>query len=86
MTKIPSKPKTRVASDEPAPTKLGLLISLLSRPDGADLGTLMTATGWQAHSVRGAIAGAVRKKGYEVLSEKLDNKRIWRISRQESAE
>lgn len=71
------------AAAAPAPvpkTKLDILIALLSRPEGADLQTLMEATGWQAHSVRGAIAGGIRKKvGQAVLSEKTETGRIYRI-------
>ena len=43
-------------------TKLDLIISLLSRADGASLGELTEATGWQTHSVRGAIAGSLKEK------------------------
>lgn len=60
--------------------KLGALIGLLRRPDGATLAELMAATGWQAHSVRGAIAGAVKKKhGLTVTSEKTETGRTYRI-------
>ena len=36
----------------------------------ATLPELQSATGWQIHSVRGAMAGALRKKGYSITSEK----------------
>ena len=40
----------------------------------------MAATGWQAHSVRGAISGSIKKAlGLEVLSEKTDAGRVYRI-------
>jgi hypothetical protein len=51
-------------------SKLDRLIALVSAPGGASLADLMAATGWQAHSVRGALAGALRKRGHEVASEK----------------
>jgi hypothetical protein len=60
--------------------KLGAVIALLRRDQGASLDDLMQATGWQAHSVRGAIAGAIKvKRGLTVLSEKTDAGRVYRI-------
>jgi hypothetical protein len=48
-------------------------LNLLSRPGGASIEELQQATGWQEHSVRGFLAGTVRKKlGLALLSEKLD--------------
>ena len=43
--------------------------------------TMIEATGWQAHSIRGAMAGALKKKGHSVTSEKAGDKRVWRITR-----
>jgi hypothetical protein len=40
----------------------------------------MSATGWQKHSVRGALAGAVRKRGYVVESAVSDGSRRYRIA------
>jgi hypothetical protein len=66
--------------------KLGALILLLRRPEGAQIAELMTATGWQAHSVRGAISGALKKKlGLTVVSEKTEGGRIYRIAAKVSA-
>ena len=60
--------------------KTGLLVDLLSRPGGADIATMMAATGWQAHSVRGALSGAIKKKlGLIVISEKIDGGRVYRL-------
>ena len=51
--------------------KLGLLVGLLEREAGASLEDMTQATGWQAHSVRGAMSGALKKKlGLTLLSEK----------------
>ena len=68
-------PKT--TSDDP--TKLEKIVDLLRRKDGACLEELCTATGWQSHSVRGAIAGALKKKGHLITSEKIDSVRRYRI-------
>lgn len=61
-------------------SKIDLLINRLRRPSGATLAELTKATGWQPHSVRGAMAGALRKKGFTVVSEKTDDVRRYRIA------
>lgn len=40
----------------------------------------MKASGWQAHSVRGFLAGTLKKKGKSVSSEKTDKRRVYRIT------
>lgn len=71
----------------PAPSgKLGLLVHLLLRPDGARLGEMTAATGWQAHSVRGALSGSIKKKlGYTLASEAADGGRVYRIVTEQQA-
>lgn len=60
--------------------KIAIVLSLLRRPIGATIADLMSATGWQAHSVRGAMSGAVKKKlGIAIESEKVDGARIYRV-------
>ncbi len=55
-------------------TKQALLIDLLRRKGGATIEKIVEATGWQAHSVRGAISGTLKKKlGLAVTSEKPDD-------------
>lgn len=51
-------------------TKKLLIVALLKRAGGATLPEIMVAAGWQAHSVRGFIAGAVKKAGFTVESTK----------------
>lgn len=66
--------------------KLGDIVQLMRREEGARLDEMMALTGWQAHSVRGAIAGAVKKKlGLAVSSEKSDAGRVYRIVSPQSA-
>lgn len=81
--------KTKKNDEQPeatkVPSKLDQLVTLLSQPGGVDLATMMIATGWQAHSVRGALAGSLRKKGHHITSEKVDGLRTWRIEEQAAA-
>ena len=54
---------------------------MLRQKDGATINAMMTATGWQAHSVRGAISGSVGKAlGLNVISEKTQAGRVYRIA------
>lgn len=64
-----------------AGTKQASLIAMLRAPDGATIEEITAATGWQAHTVRGAIAGALKKKlGLEVSSEKVEGRgRVYRL-------
>jgi len=65
-----------------AGTKQASLIAMLRAPDGATIEEITAATGWQAHTVRGAIAGALKKKlGLDVTSEKVEGRgRVYRIA------
>jgi hypothetical protein len=60
------KTKAKAASaDTPTPragTKQALMIELLKRPEGATVEQIAAATGWQHHTIRGAISGALKKK------------------------
>ena len=56
------------------------LLDLLRRPAGATIAALSEASGWQQHSVRGFLAGVVRKKlGLELASAVEADQRIYRI-------
>lgn len=56
------------------------LLDLLRRPAGATVAALSEASGWQQHSVRGFLAGVVRKKlGLELMSAVESDQRIYRI-------
>lgn len=75
-----SSEKTPSAPGVTSPiSKLDRLITLLQQPNGVDMPAMIAATGWQAHSVRGAMAGTLRKKGHQVRSEKSDAGRVWQI-------
>lgn len=66
----------------PAPrvSKLATLTALLQASEGATIDALCASTGWQSHSVRGAMAGSLKRKGYVITSTKReDGPRRYRI-------
>ena len=81
------------ASGQPAPataprerktregTKQALVIEMLRRPEGASIAEIVEATAWVSHSVRGFLAGALKKKlGMAIESTKDDDRgRIYRL-------
>jgi len=70
--KLPARVRKNVETRDSAlsqTTKTGRCIELLTRRNGATIEELMTATGWQAHSIRGFLSGTVKKK----LGHKLDS-------------
>lgn len=75
--KAPAGPKKKPALSQPT-TKLDRLASLLSRRNGATIADLIAVTGWQSHSVRGALAGALKRRGLVITSEKIDGVRRYR--------
>jgi hypothetical protein len=62
-------------------SKTAKILDLLKRSNGATLAQLMTASGWQPHSVRGFLSGTIRKKmGITVASTKAeDGERIYQV-------
>jgi hypothetical protein len=63
------KQNTKAAEPLARPgSKLAKLLAFMSRPQGATVEELVKATGWQKHTVRGAISGAVRKKLRQVVT------------------
>ena len=75
------KPRSTPAAKPPRPaeaqreervTKQERMLTLLSQPEGASIEDMMQATKWQQHSVRGFLAGTVKKKlGFPLTSSKL---------------
>ena len=86
-------------ASEPAPagrshSKQALVIEMLKRPEGVTIAQICEATGWQAHTVRGTFAGALKKKlGLNIVSEKIEGpagtpgvgQRLYRIAEEVSA-
>jgi hypothetical protein len=80
--KRPTLPAEGQAAGTAGPNgKLGTLVTLLGQGGGAMIEAMQAATGWQAHSVRGAIAGAIKKRGFTVYSEKAASGRVYRIEK-----
>jgi hypothetical protein len=63
-------------------TKLAQLEAMLRRPNGATIEQISKSLVWQAHSVRGAMSGALKKKqGLTITNEKADDgRRLYRIA------
>ena len=75
MAKKPSKSVTKARRTKAAPTKSeskqNMVLGMLRRANGASIAEIMTVTDWQAHSVRGFFAGALRKRlKIDVVSKK----------------
>lgn len=78
----------------PGNSKQALVIEMLKRPEGATIAQICEATGWQAHTVRGTFAGALKKKlGLNIVSEKIEGpagtpgagQRLYRIAEEATA-
>ena len=56
---------------------------MLKRAEGATIAQIVEATGWQSHTVRGALAGTLKKRlGLSVTSEKVEGRgRVYRIEK-----
>jgi hypothetical protein len=65
----------------PAHSRLDQLEALLLRDGGATLQDLVAATGWQTHSIRGAISGALRKRGLTIRSSVEQGQRTYTATR-----
>jgi hypothetical protein len=82
---IKSRSRTRLAPSSSKmvmrpDTKHARIIAMLRTPAGATIAAIMTAIDWQQHSVRGFLAGVVRKKlGLNLVSEQTDKGRVYRI-------
>ena len=69
-----------------AGSKQARVIEMLQSPTGMTIASMMKETGWQQHSVRGFLAGVVRKKlKLKLSSKKIDGCRVYRVDGAESA-
>ena len=80
-----SRSRTRLAASSSKTTmrpdtKHVRIVAMLRTPAGTTIAAIMNATDWQQHSVRGFLAGVVRKKlGLNLVSEQTDKGRVYRI-------
>ena len=88
---VVTKPAQLTASKAKRPigepgSKQARVIAMLKSPAGATVDAMMKATGWQQHSVRGFLAGVVRKRlKLKLGSKKVDGERVYRITGAEKA-
>jgi hypothetical protein len=76
----PAAREGKVKAAAATPTKLLTIIAMLRRPDGATIADLVDSTSWKPNSVRGAIAGAIKKRRLmKVISEVANGIRTYRI-------
>ena len=75
-----AKPRSKPKSTRRPTTKLDKLATMLARANGASIVEMAKATGWQAHSVRGALADALKKRGLAITSEKIDGVRRYQCT------
>src|SRR6266446_8229852 len=81
--KLKSRARAAPASSKSAmrpDTKHARILAMLRTPAGATIAAIMAVTEWQPHSVRGFLAGVVRKKlALNLVSEQTDKGRVYRI-------
>ena len=78
--KRPAKPGTIPSGSTRGGTKQEAVLALLRQPKGTTIAAIMKATGWQQHSVRGFLAGVVRKRlKLKLGSKKVDGTRMYRV-------
>ena len=81
MTAKPAQPAiTDLEKKNDAGSKQARVIEMLQSPTGTTIAAMMKETGWQQHSVRGFLAGVVRKKlKLKLNSKKIDGSRVYRV-------
>ena len=79
VAKAPRAPKADKPIKVKAPSKQDLMTELMSREGGVAIGELITATGWQPHSVRGALSTLNKHLGGTIHSAKCDGQRVYWI-------
>ena len=75
-----AKAATGKTPAQPRETKIGKVIALLERKDGATLDEMVKATGWLPHTTRAALTG-LKKKGHTIERQKRGDKACYRITK-----
>jgi Protein of unknown function (DUF3489) len=74
-------PEPAPQADAKRPSKQDEVIAMLRRPEGATVDEVVSATGWQRHTVRGVFSGTLKKKlGLTIASAKEERGRVYRIA------
>src|ERR1700704_6628888 len=80
------QPAVTEAERNEASSKQAHVITMLQSPAGMTIAAMMKETGWQQHSVRGFLAGVVRKKlKLKLNSKKVDGSRVYHVDGADSA-
>lgn len=82
-TKKPADATTKPATEKAVAkreTKIGKVIALLRRKDGATLDEMIEATGWLPHTTRAALTG-LKKKGHTIKRDNRGDKACYRITK-----
>ena len=74
---IEALPEPETPPDAKRPSKQDAVIAMLQRPEGATVGEVASATGWQRHTVRGVFSGTLKKKlGLTLASGRSEERRV----------
>jgi hypothetical protein len=86
IVKPTSRNRLQPKSTAPSDTKHARVVAMLRKPGGATIKAIMAVTKWQQHSVRGFLAGIVRKKlGLNLVSDLTEKGRVYRIKEGKSS-